>query len=218
MPKKLLISDRFKIEETLNYVDGYIFGFNDFSVNFPYNLTMEELIKINDVCKKNDKDLFISLNKNIHSKEIDKLKEILVKIDKLDIKGILYADTSLVVLKEELNLKTDLVWSSEHLTTNYSTINYWNDFKVNYTFLSCEITESEIKEIINNTKSKLMVQVFGYFPIFTSIRFAISNYLNYFNIKDNSKNYYIEKEGKKYPIIETKEGTVVYSNYILLIQ
>ena len=58
------------------------------SVNMPFEITLEELKKINLELKKNDKDLFIALNKNFYTSELDSLKVILKEIDKLDIKGI----------------------------------------------------------------------------------------------------------------------------------
>ena len=84
----------------------------------------------------------------------------------------------------------------------------------NYAYLSNEITLEEILEIKEKSKSKLLVNVLGYIPIFVSERKLINNYLTYFNL-DKSNNYYMEKEGKKYYIVENKYDTEVYSNYIL---
>ena len=210
MSKILAMPSNSNLEKLDNYVDGYIIGLKDYCVNIPLTLSLEEIKSLNT-----KKELFISINKNLFSKEIDRLKEILLEIDQLNIKGILYADTALVTLKEELNLKTNLVWAQEHLTTNYQTINNWYDFGVKYTYISSDITLREIKEIIANTKVKLIVPIFGYIPIFTSKRHEIRNYLDNFKLKDNSKINYIEKENKIYPIIDNDEGTEVYSNNIL---
>ena len=38
---------------------------------------------------------------------------------------------AIVNLKEELNLKKDLVFSEEHAVTNFATINYWNTNLIN---------------------------------------------------------------------------------------
>ena len=127
----------------------------------------------------------------------------------------MYADTALVNLKIEGLFKTDLVWSQEHLTTNYQTINNWKSFGVKYTYLSTDITLREIKEIKGNTNSILIAPIFGYIPIFTSKRHEVKNYLDNFNLNDNSNINYIEKENKIYPIVDNNEGTVVYSNNIL---
>ena len=111
---------------------------------------------INDLntLKEIDKDIFISLNKNLHNSDLKKVKEILINLNNYNIKGVLYYDVAILSIYNSLNLNYDLVWSQEHLTTNYSTINYWNNLGVNYTYLSSDITEEEIIDISKNTKSK----------------------------------------------------------------
>lgn len=211
MNKLLVMPSNLEIEELLEYSDAFLFGLKGYSVNIPCEISLEKLKKMTNYSK----EIFISLNKNMFNKDIDNLKNILIEIDKLNIKGIFYADTCFINLKKELNLKTELVWSNEHLTTNYSTINFWNNYGADYAYLSSEITKEEIKEIIKNSKSKIIVPIFGHLPMFVSLRHAVKNYLKTFNLNDNSKINYIKKEGKIYPIIDNEIGTVVYSDYIL---
>jgi len=215
MAKLMVLSSNTDIFDLLDKTDAFLFGLKGYSVNVPCVIEINELEEINKIIKKNKKELFISLNKNMINSDIDKLKEILLYIDKLDIKGIFYADICFINLKKELNIKTDLVWSQEHLTTNYATINFWKQYGVNYTYLSGEITLKEIKEIKNNTKVKLIVPIFGHLPMFVSFRHVVKNYLETFNLKDNSKLNFIEKENKIYPIIDDEIGSTVYSDFVL---
>ena len=127
----------------------------------------------------------------------------------------MYYDVAVLSIYKSLNLNYDLVWASEHTSTNYNTINYWNMFGVNYTYLSSDITKYEIVTISKNSKSKLMITMFGYLPMFVSKRHIVKNYLEYFNLEDNSIINYMKKEGKTYPIIDNNVGTQVYSNNIL---
>lgn len=214
MPKKIIIPS--SIESIYNLkdkVDGFILGIKDLSVNLPYYFSMKEITQIiNDL---SDKDIFINLNKNMHNSDLDSLEKTLVEISKLNITGVIYYDASVVNIKRRLNLGIDLVWGQEHMTTNYLTINYWNFFGAKYTLISPDITLEEIIEINKNTKSKLLVPMFGYMPMFTSYRHLVDNYLKTFDISDNSNAYSIEKEGKSYPIVDDANGTSVYSNNIL---
>ena len=211
MSKLLILPNNKDIKDLIDKSDAFLFGIKGYSVNVPCEIELTELEELT----KYNKEIFISLNKNMRNEDIPKIKEILLEIDKLNIKGIFYADTCFINLKKELNIKTDLVWSQEHLTTNYATINFWKQYGVNYTYLSSEITLNEIKEIRKNTDVKLIVPIFGYLPIFVSFRHAVKNYLKTFNLSDNSKINYIEKEGNTYPIIDDELGTTVYSNNIL---
>ena len=214
MPKKLIIPSN--IESIYNFngkVEGFILGIKDLSINLPCYFSLEEIAKIIKDLK--GKDIFISLNKNMHNSDLNLLEEVLTELNKLNIKGIIYYDASIVNIAKKLNLNIDLVWGQEHMTTNYLTINYWYDFGAKYTLISPDITLDEILEISKSTKSKLLVPIFGYMPIFTSYRHIVDNYLKTFNIDDKSAKYLIEKEGKSYPIVDDNNGTSVYSSNIL---
>ena len=74
---------------------------------------------------------------------------------------------------------------------------------------------NEVKEIVNNTNTSLIAQAFGYVPMYVSKRHAIDNYLKHFKLKTSSRDFYIFKEEKKYPILERKDNTEIYSYFIL---
>lgn len=213
MTKLLVMPSNLKIlEDVNNYCDGFIIGVKDYSVNIPLILSLEEIKTI--VEKYVDKEIFISVNKNIHNEEIDELIKILQYLDNLNIKGIIYYDVAIVELKKKLGLDVDLVWNQEHLTTNYATCNFWHQFGVNYTYLSSDITLEEILEIKKNTSVKLFTTVFGYLTMFASRRHLVKNYLKTFSL-DNGNDYEIEKEGKSYKIVDNSLGSFVYSSHIL---
>ena len=200
-----------QIDKLINKIDGILIGLKDLSVNMPHYFSFFEIKEM--IEKYKNKEIFVALNKNMHNNDLEYLKEVLKELENKNIK-ILYYDIALINLKQELNLNIELVFSEEHSVTNYATINYWNSMGANYAYLSNEITLEEILEIKEKSKSKLLVNVLGYIPIFVSERKLINNYLTYFNL-DKSNNYYMEKEGKKYYIVENKYDTEVYSNYIL---
>lgn len=216
MTKFVLIPQSKKqIEQTLPYVDAYLIGVDGLSVNIAYTVPKEDLKDTILFLKNKKKEIFIALNKNMHNKDLPYLEEILDFLEKENIQGIFFYDIALVSLKQKKNLKTPLVWSQEHLTTNATTGDFWYQEGVQAMYVSSEITLEEINTIQKNTKMQLFVPIFGYLPMFTSKRHLVKNYLERFSIQDVSSYYYMEKEGKKYPIIDNKEGTVVYSAMIL---
>lgn len=210
--KLLLIpKDKEEIFKADAIVDGFIIGIENLSTNLPGYFTLED---VKEIRKVTDKEIFISLNKNMHSFDLPLLKNILLELEKLDIEGILYYDVSIVNIKQELNLKNELVWNGEHLVTNSLSCDFWKENGVGYAYLSSDITKEEILKISKETSMHLMINVFGYVPIFTSYRHLIKNYLKTFSLTDNSSIHYILKEGKKYPITDYI-NTTVYSNHIL---
>lgn len=193
--------------------DAFLFGIKDLCINFGTTYTLEEIKTYQK--KYPTHDIFVSVNKNMRNDDLDHLKEVLLEIETMGVKGIFYYDISVVQMKEELGLKTDLVWHQEHLTTNYATCNYWYEFGAMYTCLSNEITISEIKDICENIDGKAILPVFGYIPMFTSARHVVDNYITQMKLERKEGMHYIKKEGYTYPIVDEKHGTTVYSSFIL---
>lgn len=211
MSKVLISADYKELKQYINIIDGIVIGIKDYSINY-CSFELDKIKELINFCNKNNKEIYIVLNKNIHNNEIDEVKKILLQLDKIN--GLFYYDNAILYLKKELNLKYDLVFDKEHQVTNYMTINNYNDLGVKYAHLSNDITLREMKEIIKNTNSKLIVTVFGYLPMFASYRHLVKNYLNKFNLKDNKDKYYMRKEGNNYIVIDNNMGTFVYTDSI----
>ena len=213
---KILIMPTSKemVEDLLPYYDGIILGIEGLSVNLPFYIKLEELKNYQKI-KESGKALFIMLNKNMHNSDLDPLKETLQELKQYQIDGVFYYDVSLINLKQKLNLSYPFIWSQEHFSTNAETCNFWASHGCEGAYLSSEITVEEIKEIRTNTNISLFVTLFGYLPMFDSKRHLVKNYLKNFHLKENGNQYFIEKEGKKYPIIDDENGTTVYSWAIL---
>lgn len=203
------------LEKNLGKFNSIMIGIKDLGINMPRCFSYEEFIDIYNFCKENNIEVFVTLNKNMHNKDLEHLKEIMFKLEKMNIAGIVYYDIAVVNVKLENNLKTPLVWGQEHLTTNYITSNFWNSYGSEYTLVSNEITKEEIIEMKQNSLSKLIVTVFGYLPMFVSERHLVKNYLKTFDLKDTSEVNYIENGGNVYPVIDSKLGTIAYSAHIL---
>ncbi|MBE6144068.1 MAG: hypothetical protein E7169_00625 [Firmicutes bacterium] len=203
------------VKNMIDKYDAVMIGIENLSINMPKYYSYEEFKEMYDICKQNGKEVFVALNKNMHNKDLDYLKEIMFKLEYLDVSGIMYYDVALVNIKLENNLKTSLVWGQEHLTTNAITSNFWNSYGADYTLVSSEITSDEVLEMQKESKSKLIVTVFGHLPMFVSERHLVKNYLKTFDLKDNSEINYIENSGNIYPIIDNDLGTISYSSHVL---
>ncbi len=202
------------IQELLSYSDAFLLGIQDFSVNFT-EVSINELRKVVEFVKSNGKKIFISLNRNFHNGDLQVLEKLLKECERLKVDGIFYTDVAVYQIHHRLMLDLPLIWSAEHLATNQFTIEYWQEHGIHGVFLSNDITKEEILEIKRNSKIFCIAQVFGYIPMYVSKRHAISNYINHFKLDTSSKNFYLFKEEKEYPILERKNGTEIYSSFIL---
>ena len=186
--------------------DGFILGLKDYSNFTSLTFDVEEVINIQN--KYDDKEIFLSINKNIFNDEIENLKEILKKLKNVK---ILFYDLGMIELNKEFNL--DLVWNQDHFVTNYEEINFYNDLGVKYAYISNEITYEEIKDIRDNTKSKLLVLLVGKPTIAVSKRKLITMANNNFLTNDHTKDKHIK--ANKNIIVNENKDTVIYSDDII---
>ena len=147
MTKLMIIPKNKEFDELINDSDAFLIGIENMSINMPIYFNIDEIGLISEKLHKKKKKLFISLNKNMHNKDLKELERILTILNDLKIEGVFYYDVAILSIVRRLKLDLKLVWSSEHLTTNYATINFWKDMKIDYTYLSAEITLDEIIEI-----------------------------------------------------------------------
>lgn len=189
--------------------DSYLIGLEGLSVNMPIYFSLNEIKNLDF-----SKEIFISLNKNMHSDDLALLEDVLKVLNNLDIAGIFFYDIGVFNMVKRLNLNINLVYAQEHMGTNYETLNFWHDKGINYALLSEEISDNEIMDIRNNTDMKLILPIFGYFPMFVSRRHLVKNYLDYFNLYDDSSVNYISNEGKSYPIVDDDVTTVYTNSYL----
>ena len=146
--------------------DGVIVGIKDLSVGV-LELDVSEIKNIND------KEVFVSINKNISNKELDYLKKVLLELNKINIKGVIFYDLAIPNLKEELNLKYDLIWNQCHHTTNSKTALFWANY-VEGVWISNDITLEEVNNtgvqvytdfVLDGLKESLVLKNIDYFVL-----------------------------------------------------
>ena len=210
--KKIVIPNNLKqIEKLKNKVEAILLPIKNLSIYFENEYEIEEIINI---ANNYNIEIFVSINKNIFNKELTEMKRVLDLIQNSKIKGVFYYDLAILNYYKEKKYTFDLIWNQEHFTTNYFTINYYYNEGVKGCYLSNDITKEEIINIKKNTSAYLIVNALGYTPMFTSRRHLVKNYLKTFNLKE-SNNYYLEKKDKRYKIIDDKNGSTVYTDFIL---
>ena len=210
---KLLIE-----KNTSNYdnlkTDGIILALKDYSVQSSVYYDLDEIKKI--INKYPKLEVFIKMNKNIFNDEIDKLKEVLIELNKLNIKGIFFYDLAILNIKQELNLDVDLVWDQSHMVNNYRTCDYYYNEGVKYALLGKEITLEEIKEIVEKSKITSMVEVVSTPAIAYSKRKLLTNYYKSINKAKKDTLEILEKVTNKYYIVkESNNGTSFYTKDIM---
>lgn len=203
---RLLIEPSSKDSNIFNINSSVILSLKDFSVQSFCYFTIDEIIDIKN--KYKDIEIFVSMNKTFLNSEIDSLKEMLIKLDRLNIAGVFFYDFAIIKIKRDLNLNIDLVWNQPHMVNNYKTCDYYNSKGVKYALLGKEITLDEIVEISNKSKIDCMVEVVSMPSVAFSRRKLITNYYTDMG-KDTKDNLTILEKvsNKEYELLENKDGT-----------
>ena len=186
--------------------DGFVIGIKKYSSNFNNLVDYNDLETIIEKIKKTGKKIFIALNRLYYNEEIESVKELVKKLQKLNIDGIGYTDLGLLNILNELNYDKEIIWLSNHLGTNSKTINFLEKRNVDMALLSTEINIDEILSIKKNTNIKIGVKLYGFLNMATSSRQLLSNYFEFINEK-KEKNLYNFKEKRnddKFLIVEEK--------------
>jgi len=209
---KLLVEAASKNELYLDNANGIILPLKDYAVESIVSFSLEEIKEIISKCSC---EVFIKINKNLLNEDINSIKDILIEIDKLNIKGIFFYDLAILQLKKELDLKVDLIWNQTHMVNNYKTCDYYYSKGVKYALVGKEITLEEIKEIVLKSKITVMVEVVSRPSVAFSMRKLITNYNKDLGIDD--KNDLVIKEkvtDTNYLVKEDNLGTSFYLDNI----
>lgn len=204
---KLLIEPSSKDNLYLDCSSGVILPLKDYSVESICYFTIDEIISI----KKNCKEVFVKINKNLFNDDIPKVRDILIKLNDLGIDGVFFYDLAVLQIKKEEKLDINLVWNQTHMVNNYVTCNYYYDKGCRYALLGKEITLDEIIEIINKSRITSMVEVVSRPSVAFSKRSLITNYYKDLGKKGSSSMKIFEKVSESYyDVVEDENGTCFY--------
>jgi len=197
-------------------IDGLVIGIDKFSINQSFTFAIDKISEVIKLIKQAGKEVFINLNKNVYSTEIEDLKDNLEILSKENINGIFFEDVSVLNIVKQNNLNIPLCIAKTHQVNSYYNCNYWYKEGCKYALLSNEITLNEILEVRKNTDISIITTVYGYSPMITSSRSLITNYFNYIDVEKKDDFYYVHEsqKNKYYPIVEKNGETSIFKDAV----
>lgn len=181
-------------------INNFLFAVNDFSVGYK-SFDLEELETLN--CKK-----YLLINRIFNSEDCENFKSIIPKLNKFD--GIIFEDIAVYNMLKDKSI--NLIWNQTHFATNYSSINYWI-YLVNSAVISNELTLEEVREILDKSNKKLVLNIFGKNPVMYSRRTLLSNFNKNFNLPESKEMILNETITKnEFLAKETEKGTFIFNN------
>lgn len=181
-------------------INNFLFAVDNFSIGYK-TFDINSLINIKE-------NKYLLINKIFNTEDINEFKKIIPLLNKFN--GIIFEDIGVYHLLKDTNI--NLIWNQSHFATNYSSINYWLDL-TNSAVISNELTKEEVKEIIDKSNKKIILNVFGKNNIMYSRRTLLTNFNKYFKLKTNKQIILKENISNcEFRMLENESGTFTFDN------
>ena len=181
-------------------INNFLFAVKDFSIGYN-SFELEELKNLE--CNK-----FLLINRIFNTLDVENFKKIKDKLKYFEY--IIFEDIAVYNILKDTNIK--LIWNQTHFATNYSSINHWLEY-TDSAVISNELTSDEVKDIIDKSNKKLVLNIFGKNPIMYSRRTLISNFNEHFNLEKRDTAILNEPITKnEFLVKETDKGTFIFNN------
>lgn len=187
---------------------------NHESISLIYqDLDLEEAIRICNVKKVQP---ILAINKIIYANDLKMIQDILLKYKEYT---FLITDIAVFSIAKKYNLENHLIFDPQTMITNYKDLEAYAQLGFDAVSMSLEIPYADVLESIEKTKANVFYQIFGHRLMFYSKRKLISLYKEKAQIEVNSSNLYLkeEKRNEFLPIVENKNGTMMYRSYLISI-
>lgn len=208
MKNKLLVRIN-KLNELEDYqkegINNFLFPLDTFSVGYN-TFNLNQLKKLN--C-----NIYLLINRVFDNEACDNFRKIINDLN--FVKGIVYEDIAVYQILKNTNI--DLIWNQAHFAVNYRSINYWLNRGVKSSFISNELEESELKNVLQNVTKPVILPIFGLNMAMYSRRPLLKYYSETFNTEDINKAV-IKNKSAQFLVVQNELGTVMfYHKYFNLI-
>lgn len=182
-------------------------------------LSLQQLVKLNLITKKHNKELYVLIDAFIYEEDLNALIKLLKFIEKNNIPGVVFNDFAIAQIHYENKFKFKLIYDSKSLVTNYGQLDFYKSNHISKVFLPDELRSFEISEFSKNKKIELIKQVAGYVYIMQSRWQTVKTFCLENKIKTNlhNKKLFLKEDTRDFYLIliENDFGTNIYTGYSL---
>ena len=155
------------------YLGGKLFGLRAFANNF----SLEEIAEMAEYAHSLGKKVYVTVNIFAHNEDIDRLPDYLRGLQQAKVDALLISDLGVWSTARRVVPDMPLHVSTQANTTNYATVQAWEQLGAERVVLARELSLAEISEISEKTSVELETFVHGAMCISYSGRCLLSAYL-----------------------------------------
>lgn len=206
--------------EELNNADGYLLSNRHFSYRFDESFCINKIKKVKTFAKRNNKKVYVLVNKIFKDHELEKLTDFLTKLKKVDVDGIFFADLAVFMIASELNMQEKCIFYHETFLRNTYDILTYQSLGIKKIICSKDMNIEDIYKLPQDNKENYGILCFGYFPLYQSQRKIISNYVKQNNLDKaliNSKQLTLKEHTREehYKVIQQEGISSIFDSSVL---
>lgn len=181
---------------------NFLFPIEGLSIGF------KDVFKLSEIKKEN---AYIYINRILDKESILSLKEELKQLNE-NIIGICFNDLGVITVVKELNLPLQLIYMNNHNTTNKASINDYLEY-VDSVLISTDLTEEEIRIILEEAEKPLVLPCFGLVEVMCSRRPLLTNFQTEFDLELKKEQVLYEGiSNTAFRVVENEYGTAFYKD------
>ncbi|WP_304113157.1 peptidase U32 family protein [Phascolarctobacterium succinatutens] len=139
------------------YLGGKLFGLRAFANNF----SLEEIAEMAEYAHSLGKKVYVTVNIFAHNEDIDRLPDYLRGLQQAKVDALLISDLGVWSTARQVVPDMPLHVSTQANTTNYATVQAWEQLGAERVVLARELSLAEISEISEKTSVELETFVHG---------------------------------------------------------
>ena len=167
--------ERLKIS-LLYGADAVYIGGQEYSLRAnAHNFSIEDIKEACSFAHKLNKKVYLTLNIVFHNEDLKDVYDFIEKAYNAGIDAFIVSDPFIIkYIKDNFDVEVHI--STQGSTTNYESVEYWKNERIDRVVLAREVSIKEIEEIYKKTNLDLEVFIHGAMCTFYSGRCCLSNY------------------------------------------
>ena len=170
--------NKFDDIEKLNNASSYLLANKNFSYRYDESFSLSKIKLVKDYCIKNNKKLYVLINKIFKDEDLTSLKEFMQKLLKINVDGFYFTDFAVFMIAQELKAADKCYFYHETFLRNTYDILTYQEYGIKNIICSKDMNINDIKNLPIRKKDTYGILCFGYFPLYESQRKILTNYAN----------------------------------------
>ena len=170
--------NKFEDIEKLNNASSYLLANKNFSYRYDESFSLSKIKLVKDYCIKNNKKLYVLINKIFKDEDLTSLKEFMQKLLKINVDGFYFTDFAVFMIAQELKAADKCYFYHETFLRNTYDILTYQEYGIKNIICSKDMNINDIKNLPISKKDTYGILCFGYFPLYESQRKILTNYAN----------------------------------------